>query len=113
CYGYELAVIIQDGLRRMCREQENVFYYIACMNENYVHPPIPEGARECILKGMYRLKTGVRGKIRVQLLGSGTILREVEAAAKILEEEFNVPADVWSVTSFSELRREAPWVARW
>ena len=113
CYGYELAVIIQDGLRRMCREQENIFYYISCMNENYVHPPIPEGAREGILKGMYRLKTGGRGKIRVQLLGSGTILREVEAAAKIIEEEFHVPADVWSVTSFGELRREALSVERW
>jgi pyruvate dehydrogenase E1 component len=113
CYGYELAVIIQDGLRRMYREQENIFYYISCMNENYVHPPMPEEAQEGILKGMYRLKTGGRGKVRVQLLGSGTILREVIAAATMLEEEFHVPAEVWSVTSFSELRREALSVERW
>jgi pyruvate dehydrogenase E1 component len=113
CYGYELAVIIQDGLRRMYREQEAIFYYISCMNENYVHPAMPEGAQEGILKGMYRLSTGGRGKVRVQLLGSGTILREVIAAAEMLEEQFSVPADVWSVTSFSELRREALSVARW
>jgi pyruvate dehydrogenase E1 component len=113
CFGYELAVIIQDGLRRMFAEQENVFYYISCMNENYVHPAMPDGAREGILKGMYRLSTGGRGKVRVQLLGSGTILREAIAAASLLEEQFDVPADVWSVTSFSELRREALSVARW
>ena len=113
CYGYELAVIIQDGLRRMFGEQENVFYYISCMNENYVHPAMPDGAQEGILKGMYRLSTGGRGKVRVQLLGSGTILREVVAAAAILEDQFKVPADVWSVTSFSELRREALSIARW
>ena len=113
CYGYELAVIVQDGLRRMCDEQESIFYYIACMNENYVHPALPEGAEEGILKGMYELQTGGRGKVRVQLLGSGTILREVIAAAKLLEEEYGVPADVWSVTSFSELRREALSVERW
>jgi pyruvate dehydrogenase E1 component len=113
CYGYELAVIIQDGLRRMFGEQENIFYYISCMNENYVHPAMPKGAEEGILKGMYRLSTGGRGKVRVQLFGSGTILREVIAAATILEEQFNVPADVWSVTSFSELRRDALSVARW
>ena len=113
CYGYELAVIIQDGLRRMCKEQENVFYYIACMNENYAHPAIPKGAEEGILRGMYRLKTGGRGKVRIQLLGSGTILREVLAAADILEDQFDVPADVWSVTSFGELRRDALAVERW
>jgi pyruvate dehydrogenase E1 component len=113
CYGYELAVIIQDGLRRMCVDQQNVFYYITCMNENYVHPAMPKGAEPGILKGMYQLKKGGRGKIRVQLLGSGTILREVIAAAKMLEEEYSVPADVWSVTSFSELRREALEIERW
>ena len=113
CYGYELAVIIQDGLRRMCQDQESVFYYIACMNENYVQPAMPEGAEEGIVRGMYRLKRGGRGKIRVQLLGSGTILREVIAAAEMLEKEFQVPADVWSVTSFSELRREALAIDRW
>ena len=113
CYGYELAVIIQDGLRRMHEEQENVFYYITCMNENYVHPAMPAGVEEAILKGMYLLQSGGRGKVRVQLMGSGTILREVLAAAQLLEESFGVPADVWSVTSFSELRREALGVERW
>jgi pyruvate dehydrogenase E1 component len=113
CYGYELAVIIQDGLKRMCGDQESVFYYIACMNENYVQPAMPEGAEEGIVRGMYRLKRGGRGRIRVRLLGSGTILREVIAAGEMLEKEFQVPADVWSVTSFSELRREALAVDRW
>jgi pyruvate dehydrogenase E1 component len=113
CYGYELAVIVQDGLRRMCDDQESIFYYIACMNENYTHPAMPVGAEDGILKGMYQLQTGGRGKVRVQLLGSGTILREVVAAARMLEEQYGVPADVWSVTSFSELRREALSVERW
>jgi pyruvate dehydrogenase E1 component len=97
----------------MCQERESIFYYIACMNENYQHPAMPDGAEAGILKGMYRLKTGGRGKIRVQLLGSGTILREVLAAAEMLQREFQVPADVWSVTSFSELRRDALAVDRW
>ena len=113
CYAYELAVIVQDGMRRMCEERENIFYYITCMNENYVHPPMPEGTQEGILRGAYLLRRGGRGKVRVQLLGSGTILREVIAAAKLLEEQFQIPADIWSVTSFSELRREALGVERW
>jgi pyruvate dehydrogenase E1 component len=113
CYAYELAVIVQDGLRRMYAEQENVFYYLTCMNENYAHPALPEGAEEGILKGMYRLRSGGKGKVRVNLLGSGTILREVLAAAELLEREFGVPADVYSVTSFSELRREALDAERW
>jgi len=113
CYAYELAVIVQDGLRRMCEEQESVFYYITCMNENYVHPAIPAGVEEGILKGAYLLQIGGRGKVRVQLMGSGTILREVLAAAEMLADEFDVPADVWSVTSFSELRREALRTERW
>ena len=113
CYAYELAVIVQDGLRRMCAEQENIFYYITCMNENYVQPPMPESAEEGILRGMYRLESGGPGEKRVQLLGSGTILREVLAAAGMLERDFGVSADVWSVTSFSELRREALGVERW
>jgi pyruvate dehydrogenase E1 component len=113
CYGYELAVIIQDGLRRMCAEQEDIFYYIACMNENYVHPALPAGAEDGIIKGIYRLKEGGRGKVRVQLLGSGTILREVLAAADLLQKDFGVPSDIWSVTSFSELRRDALAVERW
>jgi pyruvate dehydrogenase E1 component len=113
CFNYELAVIIQDGLRRMCAEQESIFYYITVMNENYAHPAMPAGAEAGILRGMYRLKTGRKGKLRVQLLGAGTILREVLAAADLLEEKFGIPADVWSVTSFSELRREALEVERW
>ncbi len=111
-FAYELAVIVQDGLRRMYEEQENVFYYITCMNENYKHPAMPEGAEQGILKGMYRFREGGKGKIRVQLLGSGTILREVIAAAELLEHEFDIPADIWSVTSFNELRRDALSVER-
>jgi pyruvate dehydrogenase E1 component len=112
-WAYELAVIVQDGLRRMYVEQEDVFYYVTCMNENYVHPAMPAGAEQGILRGMYLLSEGGRGKVRVNLLGSGTILREVIAAAELLEREFGVPADVFSVTSFSELRREALDAERW
>jgi pyruvate dehydrogenase E1 component len=112
-YAYELAVIIQDGLRRMYKEQETVFYYITCMNENYMHPPMPEGVEEGILKGMYLLQEGGEGKLRVQLFGSGTILREVLGAAELLQEDFDIASDVWSVTSFNELRREALAVERW
>ena len=112
-YAYELAVIIQDGLRRMIGEQENVFYYITCMNENYVHPPMPDGVEEGILKGMYLLQTGGQGQVRVQLFGSGTILREVIAAAELLDKDFDIPADIWSVTSFNELRRDALAIERW
>ena len=112
-YAYELAVIIQDGMRRMIGEQENVFYYITCMNENYVHPPMPTGVEEGILKGMYLLQVGGQGKIRAQLMGSGTILREVIAAAELLEKDFGIPSDIWSVTSFNELRRDALEVERW
>jgi pyruvate dehydrogenase E1 component len=112
-YAYELAVIIQDGLRRMMGEQENVFYYITCMNENYVHPPMPSGVEDGILKGMYLLQVGGQGKIRAQLMGSGTILREVLGAAELLEKDFGIPTDVWSVTSFNELRRDALAVERW
>jgi pyruvate dehydrogenase E1 component len=104
---------VQDGLRRMYAEQENVFYYVTCMNENYAHPALPQGAEEGILKGMYLLREGGRGKVRVNLFGSGTILREVIAAAELLEKEYGVPADVFSVTSFSELRREALDAERW
>ena len=112
-YAYELAVIIQDGLRRMIGEQENVFYYITCMNENYVHPPMPTGVEDGILKGMYLLDVAGQGKIRVQLMGSGTILREVIGAAELLKKDFRIPADIWSVTSFNELRRDALAVERW
>jgi pyruvate dehydrogenase E1 component len=112
-FSYELAVIVQDGLRRMYAEQESIFYYITCMNENYAHPALPQGAQEGILKGMYLLREGGKGKVRVNLVGSGTILREVLEAAAILEKEYGVPADVFSATSFSELRREALDAERW
>jgi pyruvate dehydrogenase E1 component len=112
-YAYELAVIVHDGLRRMYHDQESVFYYITCMNENYAHPAMPAGAAQGILSGMYLLQTGGKGKVRVTLFGSGTILREVLAAAAILEKDYGVPADVYSVTSFSELRRNALSIARW
>jgi pyruvate dehydrogenase E1 component len=112
-FSYEVAVIIQDGLRRMLAEQEDVFYYITLMNENYHHPAMPEGAREGILRGMYLLRSGTGDGPRVQLLGSGTILNEVRAAAELLESDFGVAADVWSVTSFNELRRDGIAVERW
>jgi pyruvate dehydrogenase E1 component len=114
-YGYEVAVIIREGLRRMMAEQEDVFYYLTLMNENYPHPPMPEGAEEGILRGMYRLSEGSadEGTARVQLMGSGTILREVEAAAALLKDDWGVAADVWSVTSFTELRRDGMEAERW
>ncbi len=112
-YAYELAVIIQDGLRRMMEEQENVFYYITSMNENYVHPKMPQGAEDGILKGMYLAQMGSRGKVRAQLIGSGTILREVVAAADLLMDDYKIPSDIWSATSFNELRRECLAVERW
>ena len=103
-YGCELAVIVHEGLRRMVAEQEDVFYYLTVMNENYRHPPLPDGAEEGILRGMHRIREIEGAKVR--LLGSGTILREVEAAAELLGSDFELPADVWSVTSFTELRRD-------
>ncbi len=118
-FAYELAVIVQDGMRRMYMNQENVFYYITVMNENYAHPPMPKGAEEGIIKGMYLLKSqGAKGKGKgakpcVQLLGSGTILREVIAAAELLEQDFGVAADIWSATSFNELRRDGLDCERW
>jgi pyruvate dehydrogenase E1 component len=113
-YGYEVAVIIQDGLRRMVTNQEDVYYYITLMNENYEHPALPQGAESGILKGMYLLKEAKsKNKLRVQLLGSGTILREVEAAAELLEKDWGVAADVWSATSFTELRRDGLAADRW
>ncbi|SDL41050.1 pyruvate dehydrogenase E1 component [Modicisalibacter muralis] len=108
-YAHELAVIVQDGLKRMYQDKENCFYYLTVMNENYPHPEMPEGVEDDIIKGMYLLREekGKRGKGHVQLLGSGTILREVEAAAAMLKEEYGIGSDIWSVTSFNELRREA------
>jgi pyruvate dehydrogenase E1 component len=112
-YAYELAVIVHDGMRRMYVDQESIFYYITVMNENYQQPALPQGTEEVILKGGYLLQSGGRGKVRTTLLGSGTILRECIAAAKILENDYGVPADVFSITSFSELRREALEIERW
>jgi pyruvate dehydrogenase E1 component len=112
-YAYELAVIIHDGLRRMYVEQENIFYYIAVMNENYAQPAMPTGVEAGILKGAYLLQIGGRGKVRATLLGSGTILRECLAAAQLLEANYGVPTDVFSVTSFNELRKDALEADRW
>jgi len=110
CYGYELAVIVQDGARRMLEAQEDMFYYVTVMNENYAHPPMPAGAAEGILRGMYRLRC--RDGAGIQLLGSGTILREVIAAADMLESDWDIAANVWSVTSYTELRRDGMRVER-
>jgi len=113
-FAYELAVIIQHGMERMYHQQEDVFYYLTVMNENYAHPAMPKGAEEGIIKGMYKFGASkAKAKNKVQLLGSGTILREVIAAAELLEKDFNVAADVWSVTSFNELRRDGIDCERW
>jgi pyruvate dehydrogenase E1 component len=117
-YAYELAVIIQDGLRRMYKDQEDVYYYITVMNENYAHPPMPAGAEANILRGMHLISRsdagkGAKRKLKVQLMGCGTILREVIAGAELLEKDFGVSADIWSVTSFNELRRDGMETARW
>ncbi len=112
-FAYELAVIIQEGLRRMVQNQEDVYYYITLMNENYSHPALPAGAEQGILKGLYSFsKSKVKGE-KVQLMGSGVILREVIAAAELLEKDWGVSADVWSATSFTELRREGLDCERW
>ncbi|HEV3055987.1 MAG TPA: pyruvate dehydrogenase (acetyl-transferring), homodimeric type [Solirubrobacteraceae bacterium] len=110
-FAYEVAVIIQDGLRRMIGDQEDVFFYLTLMNENYVHPPMPEGAEEGILRGMHRIRE--TESPQVQLLGSGTILNEVIAAASLLEDDWGIAADLWSATSFTELRRDGIEVERW
>jgi len=120
-YAYELAVIIQDGMRRMYQEDESVFYYITTMNENYVQPEMPKGCEEGIKKGMYLLEDGdskaykvtSKDKLRIRLLGSGTILREVRAAAEILRKDYKVSVDVWSATSFNELARDGQAAERW
>ncbi|WP_417069722.1 pyruvate dehydrogenase (acetyl-transferring), homodimeric type [Niveibacterium terrae] len=113
-FAYELAVIVQDGLRRMVGEQEDVYYYLTVMNENYEHPAMPEGAEADILKGMYKFRAGADAKApRVQLLGSGTIFREVIAAADLLKSDWGVEADLWSCPSFNELARDGQDVARW
>ena len=113
-YAYELAVIIQDGMRRMYVEQEDVFYYITVMNENYTHPAMPEGVEANILKGMYRFKQGAKSKApRVQLLGSGVIFREVEFAADMLRNDWGIESDLWSCPSFTELARDGQHCERW
>jgi pyruvate dehydrogenase E1 component len=113
-FGYELAVILQDGMRRMYADQQDVYYYVTVMNENYPHPGMPDGAAPDIIKGMYRFKAGAaKGKApRVQLLGSGTIFREVIAAADLLKTEWGVDADLWACPSFTELARDGMAVAR-
>jgi len=113
-FAYEVIVIVRDGIRRMHQEQQDVYYYITLMNENYMHPGMPAGAEEGIVRGLYLLKEGAKGKgPRVQLMGSGTILREVMAAADLLREDFKVNADIWSATSFNELRRDGMSAERW
>ncbi|HWP85127.1 MAG TPA: pyruvate dehydrogenase (acetyl-transferring), homodimeric type, partial [Terriglobia bacterium] len=114
-FAYETAVIIQDGIRRMYQEQEDCFYYITMYNENYAMPPMPAGCREGILKGLYRFRPAeaAAGRPRVQLLGSGPILREALRAQELLRDHFGVAADVWSVTSFNQLRRDALAADRW
>ncbi|MBN47724.1 MULTISPECIES: pyruvate dehydrogenase (acetyl-transferring), homodimeric type [unclassified Methylophaga] len=112
-YAYEMAIIVHEGMRRMYEQQEGVFYYITAMNENYTHPAMPKGVEEGIIKGLYKLKSGGKHKIKAQLLGSGTILREVEAAAEMLEKDWNVSANVWSATSVNELVRDGMDVDRY
>ena len=112
-YAYELAVIVHDGLRRMYQDDESVYYYLTVMNEKYPQPRMPSGVESGILRGMYRVREGQGDGPRVQLLGSGTILREVLAAAEMLEHDHSVAADVWSVTSFNELARDGQDTDRW
>ncbi len=112
-FAYELAVIIQDGMRRMFHDQENIYYYITVMNENYSHPGMPGGVEADIIKGLYLFHEGGRKKKKVQLIGSGAILREVIAAAGMLEQEFGIDANIWSATSFNELYREGDRTERW
>ncbi len=114
CYAYEMAIIIQDGMRRMMQDQESVFYYITAMNENYHQPALLAGSEEGIVKGMYKLKTvAADKKMRVNLMGAGVILREVIAAAELLATDWNIGSEVFSVTSFTELRREGLDASRW
>ena len=113
-FSYELAVIFREGLKRMHEKKENIFYYITAMNENYSHPEKPKGCDEGILKGMYLFKeNNNKGKTKVQLLGSGTILREIIAASEILSKDYGIDSDIWSVTSFNELRKEGMETERW
>jgi pyruvate dehydrogenase E1 component len=112
-FQYEVAVVVQDGLRRMFAEQEDVYYYITVMNENYEHPAMPEGAEADIIKGMYAFRKGGSGDLRVQLLGSGTIFNEVIAAAALLKNDWGVEADIFGCPSFNELARDGQDASRW
>ena len=119
-YSYELAVIIQDGIRRMYQEDQSVWYYITAMNENYTHPDMPEGVQAGIIKGLYLLEdskskeyTVAKSELSVRLLGSGTILREVRAAAAVLRNDYKVAVDVYSATSMNELARDGQAAERW
>jgi pyruvate dehydrogenase E1 component len=112
-YSYELAVIVQDGVKRMFEDKENCFYYLTTMNENYKQPAMPEGAEAGIIKGIYKFSEGGKAKLRVQLMGAGTILNEVREAAKILKETYSVESDIWSLTSVNEITREGQQVDRW
>ena len=112
-FQYEVAVIVQDGMRRMFAEQQDVYYYITVMNENYEHPEMPAGAEADIIKGMYAFRKGGAGDVRVQLLGSGTIFNEVIAAADLLKNDWGVEADIWGCPSFNELARDGQDAARW
>jgi len=111
-FAFELAVVVQDGIKRMYEDMEDVFYYVTMYNEDYVQMPMPEGVAEGIIKGLYKLKAA-EGEATVQLFGSGPILNEVVRAQAILAEKYKVQADVWSVTSYTEVRREALAVERW
>ncbi len=112
-FAYELTVIIQDGMQRMFHNHEDIFYYIAVMNENYSHPAMPKNVEKGIINGMYLFKKPTKGKAQIQLLGSGTILRVVIAAADLLKDDFGITSNIWSVTSFNELRREGLSAQRW
>jgi pyruvate dehydrogenase E1 component len=112
-YVFELAVVLQDGIRRMYQEGEDVFYYVTMYNEDYEMPPMPEGAAEGVLKGLYRFRAAASGTAQAQLFGSGPILNEVLRAQTILAEKYSIPTDVWSVPSYTEVRREALAVERW
>jgi pyruvate dehydrogenase E1 component len=112
-YVFELAVVLQDGIRRMYQEGEDVFYYVTMYNEDYEQPAMPEGAAEGVLKGLYKFRATTSGPAQAQLFGSGPILNEVLRAQTILAEKYNIPTDVWSVPSYTEIRREALAVERW
>lgn len=112
-FGYEISVIIHDGLRRMYEKQEDLFYYITLENENYLQPSMPDNVEEGIIKGMYLLKPGENGKLKVQLLASGSMVNEVIEAGKLLKSDWDIDSEIWSVTSFSELHREAEDKKRW